>query len=445
LTTSERRSPVVERFERWLEDHHRAALLAAAVSAVLLRLGYATVGVSAKLSDDAAHFWAIAGNVVDGRGYSYLGQPTAWRPPLYTYLLAALRAMGLGVRGVQDAQALASVATVALLWLCARRLGLARWAAVLAAWAGAVYPPLIHFSSQVWSENASVPTLLLAVYASLVVLGRRTWLSGALAGAAWGLAILARPSALPAVACLLVVLVRAGPRRAAAGPRRAAASTLVAVAVVVAPWLAWDAANVGGIVPVVSNESFTLWVSNRLDARGIKDVFRDPRYSGLQDYGVHGRAFPGIEATAAAHHFAFDLASEAARDRWFRTLVSHDVAADVPRFLWRAVEKTAAALNPAPDNASQVQRTSTAAKVVLWLSSGPLLVAGWIGVGLGMGGRHRSPAWVFVGLAALVSLVGLAVHLPYVRYRVGAVDPLLILGAALLASSARSHRRSPAM
>src|SRR5207248_2218462 len=80
-------------------------------------------------------------------------------------------------------------------------------------------------------------------------------------------------------------------------------------------------------VPIVSNESFTLWASNRLDTSNLKDVLDDPRYPGMEAYSVYGRAFPGIEAKARRDGFDFAHASEARRDRWFRTLVVDDIKA----------------------------------------------------------------------------------------------------------------------
>ena len=424
---------------RWVEAHQRQLLLGAIAAAVVVRLLYAAVAVSPKLTDDETSFWAVAGNLIHGRGYSYLGEATAWRPPVYTFLLAFLRTIGLGVRGVQVVQALLGAATPLLLWLCARRLRTPVWAALAAAWVGALYPPLVHFASQMLSENVSVPTLLLATWATLVLFERLEWPQALMAGAAWGLAILARPAALPAfaVAAVLVVAGRPATRHLAA-----AGALVVACLIVVTPWIVRNAGAVGGPVPVVSNESFTLWVSNRLDTDKLKDVFRDRRYPGLEDYGVYGRQFPGIEATARAHHFDFDHADEAARDRWFRTLVVDAVRDDPVRFVRRSAAKSVAALAPAPDNASQQERTSAGAKVVLWLTSGPIVVIGLVGVVLlaVRGGRGG----LFIGLAALVSLVGLATHLPYVRYRVGAVDPFLILGAAWLVGAGWRRRPAPA-
>ncbi|HET7655117.1 MAG TPA: glycosyltransferase family 39 protein [Acidimicrobiales bacterium] len=410
------------------------------VLAVVVRLAYAFFAVSPKLTDDETHFWRIAGNIAHGKGYSYLGEATAWRPPVYTYALAGLRWIGLGVRGVQVVQAVVGASVPLLLVLSARRLKVPEWAALLAGLAGALYPPFVHVASQALSENASIPLLLLAVWLTLVVLDapRGAHPIAIATGAAWGLAILARPAALPALAVAAIVAVVA--RRPVA-----AATGVIVAAVVVAPWVVRDDRAVGGPLAVVSNESFTLWVSNRLDAEPLKDVFRDPNYPGLQDYGVYGRDFPGIERLAEEKGFDFDHASEYERDRWFRRLVVDDVKADPWRFVRRAAAKSVLALAPAPDNASQQERTSPAAKVALWLTSGPLMVLGLAGLVV-MAARAGPKGWFLAG-SAVISLVGLATHLPYVRYRVGSVDPFLILSAAWLVAAVLdglARRRSPA-
>ena len=422
----------------WVDDHERELLWGVVLVAVVVRLLYAAVAVSAKLTDDETHFWAIAGSVADGDGYEYAGEPTAWRPPVYTYAVALLRWIGLGVRGVQVVQALVAASIPLLLVACTRRLDLPKWAGVMAAAIGAVYPPFVHLSSQVLSENASIPLLLLAVWLSLVVFAApRAWPLAAGAGIAWGAAILARPAAIPAFAVALVVALVRRPT--------SALMALAVGALVVAPWIVRNDDRVGGPTPVVSNESFTLWVSNRLDTDELKDVFRDPAYPGLQDYGVYGRDFPGIHDLARREGFDFDGADEATRDRWFRELVVDDVGEDPWRFARRAAAKSVLALAPAPDNASQQERTSAGAKVVLWLTSGPVILLGVAGLALlaGRGGANG----IFLALAAAISLVGLATHLPYVRYRVGAVDPFFILGAVAItasqiSSNARSHTRS---
>ncbi len=402
----------------------RHALVVIATLAVALRLAYAWFGVSPQLTDDETHFWAIAGNIAGGDGYSYEGEPTAWRPPAYTYALAGVRAAGADVRAVQVVQAILGAATPLLLWALARRLGLGRWALV-AGLAAACYPPFVHFASQVLSENLALPLLCAALVLTVRLLQTMNLGDAALCGSAWALATLARPSALPAFA-IAVIAVPLARRRRLILPAILTMTCLASLA----PWTVRNALTVGGPVPVVSNEGFTSWVSSRIDAEDLKDVFDERAYPGVEDYGVYGRAFPGIAGLATAHGFDFAAASEAERDAWFRQRLAEDVRADPGRFVTRAVGKTLAALAVAPENASREERTSPVAALILWATSGPILALGLLGL-VGLVLRAGAPGR-FLAAAALVSLVGLATHLPYVRYRVGAVDPILAVAAVWL-------------
>lgn len=438
LRTPEHARSRSARLGQRLADHPLVVAAVVAGLAVVARLGYAFLLVSPQLTDDETSFWAVAGNVAAGDGFSYEGAPTAWRPPAYTFLLAGLRLAGFEVRGVQVVQAALGAGAALAVMLLARRLRLPAWAVAAAGLGAAVYPPFVHLSSQLLSENLSLPLFVLALAATVRLLDRsRQRDQGALVGTAlgagllWGAAILARPAVLPALGVAgLVLLLARGP----AFSRRvvvAGALGLAALAVVV-PWTLRNAATVGGPVPVVSNEGFTLWVANRLDAEGVKDVFRDPAYPGLEDYGVYGRAFPGILDEATAAGFDFTGADEAERDAWFREQANAAILEDPARFLRRTAVKVALALEPAPDNASREEATSSAAAVVLWVTSGPVLLGGF--VGLVVLARTRGRAGVFLAGAAVAGLVGMAVHLPYVRYRVGVVDPVLLVAlAALLA------------
>lgn len=419
---------VVEDAVAWLDRHALAVLAGLAVIAGLLRLGYALWGVDPQLTDDETSFWAIAGNLASGAGFTYEGTPTAWRPPAYTGLLAAFRAAGLGVRGVQLAQALGGAAVVVLVYGCVRRLQLPAWSGLAAAAVAAAYPPLIHLPSQLLSENLSIPLYVGAIWVTLGVVRNPTWVGATTAGLVWGAAALARPAVLPALGIAGLAVGLRAPWLRSVG--QAAAVGLAAI-LVIAPWTLRNAAQVGGPLPVVSNEGFTFWVSNRLDTPNYKDVFEDPEYPGLEDYGVHGRQLPGILDRAHADGFDFETASEAERDRWFREEAWEAIRARPGRFLQRTAIKTALALNPAPANASREEATSTVQAVVLWVTVLPVLIIGAAGLAVTVA-RRRRPGLFLTG-AALSSLVGMAAHLPYVRYRVGVVDPILVIavGAAV--------------
>lgn len=199
-----------------------------------------------------------------------------------------------------------------------------------------------------------------------------------------------------------------------------------------APWVLRDAAAVGDALPVTSNEGFALWAANRRDTNQLENVLDQRRYPGMQDYAVYGRAFPGITALAHQHGVDFPTASEAARDAFFRRLAEHDIAADPVRFVARTAARSVAVLLPAPKYSSQTTRTGTAAKIVLWLTSGPLIVAGVVGLEE-LVRRHarRLGTWLLV-VTAVLSLGLVATHVPYIRYRVDGLDPVLIVAASTL-------------
>lgn len=410
----------------WLERHRTAVLAALAVVAVALRVGYALWGVDPQLTDDETSFWAIAGNLASGEGFSYDGAPTAWRPPAYTGLLGLLRWLGLGVRGIQLLQALGGAVVVVLVHGCVRRLPLPAWSGLVAAAVAVAYPPFIHLPSQLLSENLSIPLYLGAVWVTLGVLRDATWSGAVSAGLLWGAGALARPAVLPALGVAGLVVGLRAPWWRSLGQ---AAAVGAAAVLVIAPWTLRNAAQVGGPLPVVSNEGFTLWVSNRPDTNNYKDVFRD--LPGLEDYGVYGRRLPAVHDRAAEDGLDFAAASEAQRDRWFRERAWEAVRDDPGRFLRRTAIKTALALDPAPANASQEERTSPLQAAVLWVTGVPVLLGG--AVGLAAAVAHRRRPGLFLAGAAVLSLVGMAVHLPYVRYRVGVVDPVLVVatGAAV--------------
>jgi 4-amino-4-deoxy-L-arabinose transferase-like glycosyltransferase len=434
------------RLRGWLELlEGRAGLVIAVAAGVGLRLAYVVAVAGTRLSDDETSFWAIAGNVAHGRGYTYLGKATAWRPPLYTGLLAGARWLGASIRDVQLVQAVVGAATVALLFAATRELTHSRRAAILAAWVGAVYPPFVYFAGRMLSENVAIPLYVLALWVSVIWLERRgaTW--AALCGLSWGAAILGRPTALP-VAALCVVIGGIGVSTSRRGARAIveAGLVLLVIAAVMAPWVARNASSVGGPEPITSNEGFALWSANRLDDSQLKSVNDDVRYPGMQDYAVYGRAFPGIEPLARAKGFDFDTASEASQDDFFRKLATHDIESDPLRFVTRTAERAVFVLLPAPDNASQTAKTGRVAKVVLWVTSGPLMVLGIIGLAvLTLRERRNAIAW-FLTLSAVGSLLLVATHVPDVRYRVDGVDPILVIsGSWLVVEGLRRRGAAP--
>lgn len=237
------------RFGRWL------ALIAAA--ALGLRLLYALALVrDAPLLGDALQFHLQANALADGLGYI---QPfllrdtgelrlTADKPPLFPFLEAGVSLLGgrswawhhlVGV--------LAGTGTVVVCGLLGRKV--AGPAVGLAAAAiAAVYPVLVATDGSLRSESVYALAIALVLLAALRLRDAPTARRAAIAGAAVGVAALARSEALALLVLLVLPL---------AGLRRTAIAGLACL-VVLTPWLArtWIAldhpvlvsTNVGGLL-----------------------------------------------------------------------------------------------------------------------------------------------------------------------------------------------------
>lgn len=225
------------------------ALLLVLLAAAALRLASAfTLGDVTRLHGDEGYYVRAARSLAAGEGY-----PGALRPPGYPLFVATALVVGGGsLRVARVAQiAVALVGIAALFALVRRRFGTR--AAVLSSLLCALHPTLVFYSHVFWSETL-VTTLLLLVFLCLDRFDasrRDAWLAGA--GAALGAAVLTRDMLLffvPVVVAWTWLVPCASVR---AGVRRTA---LVAVPVllVVAPWMARNAALLGS--PTLSTNSW---------------------------------------------------------------------------------------------------------------------------------------------------------------------------------------------
>lgn len=152
---------------------------------------------------------------------------TSFRAPLVPLLLAPLSAAGLDVTAFRVAAVLAGSLAAPLAWIGLRRTMLGTFAIWPAA-ALAVWPPSVHLSARILSEPFAATLLLAALAVPPGDSARKAAPRGAWSGLLAGLAVLARPAALPAA--LALALLRGG--------GRFAAGHLVVLVLVLAPWVA---------------------------------------------------------------------------------------------------------------------------------------------------------------------------------------------------------------
>lgn len=217
----------------------RRWLIALLVLAAVLRVGV-ICWKPESLAEDRDMYWGIAQRLAAGDGYVHpnWGHPTAYRPPLYPLMLAAIVFVGGGPKLLGVVQIGLSVATVWLTWRLARKLGLTSHALQAAAFV-ALNPLLIQSTALAMTETLSafLLTALLLAWQTDWPRPRRP----ARVGVFLGLAALCRPTVwVFAVLAALVSVVVGGGANADRSRRsvvRRWLAVVFACAVTVAPWV----------------------------------------------------------------------------------------------------------------------------------------------------------------------------------------------------------------
>jgi len=251
-------------------------LIVVFVGAAIVRAAF--LGVLADhLDTDPDHYLQLARNVVEFGTLGSGDEPTAYRPPLYPMLLVPGVALGGGATkaAIFLLHVVLGAATVATVDLLGIRWRLGRWG-LLAVLLVAFDPMLVHQSSLVMTETLAT---LLAT-ASLVTLARYSAApsasNAAAAGLVLGLAALARPTFLPMLALVAVCLLFFDRRRGHWSLRMGhALALLAAAALLLAPWAARNARQLGYPTVSTTHGGYTLWLAN--NARFYEFLRSSPR------------------------------------------------------------------------------------------------------------------------------------------------------------------------
>lgn len=382
--------------------------------------------------DDPDNYLPLARSVVEGRGYTLDGRPTAYRPPLYPLVLAPLVSL-CGARlpwGVAGLHVLLGVGTVVLTTATARRWGLSPQRAWIAGLIVACDPVLVAQARAVMTETLGAFLVAFTLWA----VANRGATGAVLGGLGFGLSALSRPSLLPGavLTALACVLARREPDQGAASASEApegivrrsghAVLLLAATALTLAPWAWRNARLFGEPVWTTTHGGYTLLLAN------------NPIYYDEVLHGPPGAVWSGPSqlrfialVTAVARGSSEPQADRRLRSAALRMLVERPrdfVRASLARLgrFW--------GLAPAAAVYPRVWRAATA----LWTA--PL----WLALALGLL-RPAVWRWPRVGAPAVV-LALTCVHAVYwtdLRMRAPVVPAIALLAAGAPARKGRGQ------
>jgi 4-amino-4-deoxy-L-arabinose transferase-like glycosyltransferase len=271
--------------------------------AFCLRLGWIVVGHTYKFKATDNNFgfgWEmgrVGAALASGHGFSNPFGPvtgaTAWEPPLYPYLIAAVfEVFGIYSRAsafvLLALNSLFSALTCIPIFLIAKRV-FSEKVAVGSAWAWALLPNVMFWCTR-WVWETSLSSLLLAVLFWLALTmedrdGLAPWFEF---GLLWGLAALTSPSLLPFLpACGLWAWYRRAQRR-----QRSLAGVVLASVIFCAcitPWLIRNYQAFGQFIFIRDNFGAELRMGNGPGADGTwmeylhptQDVYAMRQYSAM--------------------------------------------------------------------------------------------------------------------------------------------------------------------
>ena len=339
MTVVEERSPAhlphLSGLHDWTARRERV-LVAAAVGVAVVAGSVLAVrsGTTLKIADER-QYEAIARHLADHGRYSIDGgTPTAYRPPVWPVVLAAIRLIGLNVVAARLFNVLCLAGAVVGVWRLARRVaapGTEASSGVLAALACAVYPTFLYAAATLYPQSLGTALLVAMVLAALNAVDafagvdgdrRRGLRFAALTGLLAGLLVLTVP-VFAGTAVLVVVWFAVALRRKAVPV--ACAFLGVALLLPVA-WAIRNEVRMRALIPVSTSDGVNLLLGNSEHAgpgtgtltdisgylatvqqRGLGETAQDHYYrsAALTWIGHHpgGAAVLYLEKTA--HYFSF--------------------------------------------------------------------------------------------------------------------------------------------
>lgn len=392
-----------------------------------LRLTVVAITLDTPLDLDPQDFSRTAQSIAQGHGYPASnrapgGGASAFRPPGYPVLLAAVYSIHAAPAVGRLLGAFLGMLSVALIGLIAFRLW-GRLTGLLATAIAAVAPPLVILSTGLISEALFVPVVLAAVAAALQARGaeHRHWWA-IVTGVLVGIASLTRTNGLLLLLPFVLAFAPARPRRRLRA-WTPAVLVIVATCLTVAPWTIRNAIVFHAFVPISDEIGYTLAgtynQASRAD-RKLPAVWREAEHGKSPEYARilrRARAERWNELTYGNH---------------LQSAAIDDIRSDPGYLLKVAYWNTVRMFNLGELGYAENNLSNTGIPAVLALIElipAPMLLVLAVG-GLFSKAMRQAPKWLWLVPACLFTTVLVS---GFIRFR-APIDPFLVMLAALVVS-----------
>lgn len=256
---------ILDLFQKAEEKKYFCPALIFATS-LLLRLCYVfLVEADITTGDDPYFYLKIAKSIFAGTGFRETNL-LAYRPPLYPYFIAGVFSVfGHNLQAVRIIQVLFASITCCVIFLIGRRFLTTR-SGFIAAGICAVYPHLIHYAVQFWSEQLFMFFIILALLSFLFAeRGSSVWLR-MVTGILLGLCALTRESGVLVLFGFLIWLVLVH-KNVARSLKRWWLLALFAL-ITISPWTIRNYFVFKKLVPITTNGGINFYMGNNPRATG---------------------------------------------------------------------------------------------------------------------------------------------------------------------------------
>jgi 4-amino-4-deoxy-L-arabinose transferase-like glycosyltransferase len=404
----------------------RTSLFWMSVVAFALRLAYILIAHTYKFKPDQNDFGfgyemgRIGHAIAVGRGFAdpfgAATGPTAWEPPLYPYLIAAVFKLS-GIYTHVSAFILLTINSIFSALTCIPIFLIARKCfnekvAVWSAWGWALLPTVMYWSTRwVWETSLAAFLLAMIFWLTLELENVETAMPWVGLGLLWGVAVLTNTSL---VTFLPVSALWVWYRRSKTGKRSLAGVALAAAffAANVAPWLVRNYETFGKFIFVRSNFGAELRLGNGPGADGTWMSYLHPTQNALamKQYEQMGEIAYVAERKREAMEF---------------------IRADYGRFAWISLKRFVYYWGGRPRSSEMSALVDNSA----FLASS--ILAFW---GLGRALRRQRPgAWLFFWLVLCYPAIYYFVY-PHSRYR-HPIEPIMAILIAYVISEAGTKSR----